>query len=222
MRVPNSWKGVTVEQFQELLPIYKKAIEEKDSVKAMTLWANIIAILADCQTDEVEALPLDELKKIIKSLKFLGDNKIYASKKFTLYLNGKLYKAPKDAKEFNTARYVEFKTFLGRGGMIDELHNLLACIYQPYFKSDQTHTQRAIEFKKASVKDVYGVVFFYTKVYKNSIRRIQEYGIKVLKEKQREIDQHLMETLREILEGIGDGTSQSMNSQVETLLKKMS
>jgi len=45
MKVPDSWKGVSVEQFQELIPIYKKAVEEVDPVKSMRLWATVIAIL---------------------------------------------------------------------------------------------------------------------------------------------------------------------------------
>ena len=206
MKVAKGWNDVTVEQFQELLPIYKKAIIEKDSEKSLTLWANVIAILADCQTEEVEALPISELKAIISKLKFLSDTKFYGSNKTTIYHNGKLYKAFKDAKEFNVARVIEYKTFLGKG-FIPEMHNLLAVIYQPYFKSDkQTHAERAKEFKSISVKKVYPMLFFYTKVCKDSMRRIQEYGIKIAEEKMKEADQLLMQTLKETLENIGDGT----------------
>lgn len=209
VKVPNSWKGITVERFQEMLPFYKRAIEEKDSDRALQLWFTVIAILADCKVEDVNNAPIGEVEAAIKRLSFLGDTKFYGSNKFTIYLNGRLYKAPKDAKQFNTARYVEYKTFLQRGDLVNELHNLLATIYQPYFKSSQTHEERAREFKKASIKEVYGVVFFYTKAYKNSINRITEYGQKLSKQKMKEADQILMQTLSQILDDIGGGTVQS-------------
>jgi len=135
MKIPKSWKGVTVEQFQEILPIYKKAVEETDSIKIIDHWVNIIAILADCQLDDVEALSIPKIKAIIKSLNWLTLDKINGSRKFTLYHNKKLYKAAKQAKDFNAGRYIEYKTFLGRGGLVKNLHLILATIYQPYFKS---------------------------------------------------------------------------------------
>lgn len=209
MNIPNSWKKVSVEQFQELLPIYKKAVTETDSIKVVEHWTNIIAILADCQIEEVEALPITKIKTIIKDLQWLTLDNVNYKKKFTLYHNGKLYKAVKEAKEFNTGRYIEYKTFLGRGGLIENLHLILATIYNPYFDSKQTHAERAIEFKKAKMSDVYPTVFFYTKVWENSIKRIQAYGLKLAREKNKEAEALLMETLREILEENGVGTLQS-------------
>jgi hypothetical protein len=206
VKVPKSFKQVTVEQFQELLPIYKKALEETDSMKNINHWVNIIAILADCTLEEVEAIDISDLKAIINKLGWLNKDVPGGTKK-TLWLNGTLYVAPKNAKGFNTARYVEIKTFLGRDGLIPEMHNILASIYQPYFKSKQTHEERAYEFRKAKVGDVAPTVFFYTKVYKNLTKRIQEYGIKVMEEKMKEVDVVLQETLKEILEDIGDGTA---------------
>lgn len=199
MNVPKSFKQVSVEQFQELLPTYKKAVTETDSLKVVEYWINIIAILSDCQLEEVEALPITKIKAIIKSLNWLNDSKFTGRRKHTFYHNGKLYKAVKEAKEFNTGRYIEYKTFLGKG-MIPNLHYILATIYHPYFKSNQTHEERANEFKKAKMLDVCPTVFFYTRVWQNSIRDIQAYGLRLAKEKTMEAEAVLMETLREILE----------------------
>lgn len=208
MKIPKSYKQITVAQYQELLPIYRKALNETDSIKAADHWCNIIAILADCQTEEVEALPINKLKDIIKSLAWLNSYGSY-KKKFTLFHNGKLYKAFRTAKGFNTARYVEYKTFLGRGGLIENMHMILATIYQPYFKSKQTHEERAIEFRSAKMADVFPVVFFYSVAYRNSINRIQEYGLRLAKEKNKEAEKALMATLKEVLESTGVGTLQS-------------
>ena len=209
MNIPKNWKGVTVQQFQEILPIYKKTLEETDSIKVIDHWVNIIAILADCFTEQVEELPIPKIKSIISSLSWLNLDKINGNKKITLFLNGKLYKAAKEAKEFNAGRYIEYKTFLGRGGLIKDMHFILATIYQPYFKSEQTHEERAKEFLKAKMSDVYPTVFFYSKVWLNSIKTIQAYGLKLAKEKNKEAEALLMATLREILESDGNGIVQS-------------
>ena len=209
MKIPKGFHQITVEQYQQALPVYQKAIEETDPLTSLGHWAVVIAIFTDSQLDDIEKMDIDKLKSIIKKLSWMGTKSFSNRKKHLFYLNGKLYKAPKEAKEFNTSRYVEYMTFYGRNGVIPELHNLLATIYQPYFKSDQTHEQRANEFKKAMIGDVYGTVFFYTKVYKNLMSHIQDCGLRVQAEKLKELDIHLMETLKLILEDIGDGTLQS-------------
>jgi hypothetical protein len=220
MKVAKGWHQVTVAQFQELLPIYKKVQTEEDSVKWLSLWANIIAILADCQTEEVEALSLEKVNKIVKSLSWLNDKHLPHPKRKYLFINGMLYKATSEAKQFNTAQYVEYKTFLGRSNVISEMHYLLATIYHPVF-GKKDHDEKAKMFLNVPVSKVYPMVFFYANSYRNSIKRMEEYGRRVVAEKMKEADEALMQTLREILEDIGDGTVSSMNSQEATRLKRM-
>jgi hypothetical protein len=219
MKVAKGWHQISVAQFQELLPIYKKALTEEDSVKWLSHWSNIIAILADCQTDEVEALPLDEVNRIIKSLSWLNDKHLPHPKRRFLLIKGRLYKATTEAKKFNTAQYVEYKTFIGRGNLISEMHYLLATIYHPVW-GDKSHEEKAAMFRQMPVSKVYPMVFFYTKVYMTSIKRIEEYGTRLMKEELKKADEALMLTLREILENIGDGTQSSTNSRGETRLRR--
>lgn len=214
MNIPKSFREVTVEQYQELLPIYKKIVDESDAEKVILGWVNIIAILADCQTDEVESLPIEKLDKIIRSLEWLVQGHFPAARRKYMFFKGRLYKATLNANEFNVARYVEIKTFLGRGGVVPELHNLLASIYTPLtlkgWVNDSTkHKERSELFKKAKVGKVYPTVFFYSKVWNNSIRDIQAYGIKKAEMNLKKADDILMQTLREILDDIGGGTAQS-------------
>lgn len=214
MRIPKSFREVTVEQYQELLPIYKKIVNESDAEKVIFGWVNIIAILADCQIDEVEALPIDKLDKITRSLDWLVNGHFPAARRKYMFFNGRLYKATLKAKDFNVARYVEIKTFLGRGGVVPELHNLLASIYTPltwkgWVNNSLSHKERSDKFKKAKVGKVYPTVFFYSKVWNNLIQDIQAYGIKKAEKNLKIADDILMQTLREILDDIGGGTAPS-------------
>ena len=211
MKVPKSFSQVTVSQYQRISPIYQKIEKESDPITIASDWCRIISILTDKTPADIEAMPIDKLKAIIKSLNWLVNGNIKPKKRKYLFIKGRLHKAKLDAKQFNTAQYVEIKTFLSRGNWIEEMHNILASIYSPLtfkgFKHNgETHQERAEFFKTVPVSKVYPVVFFYSVQFKSSMKRIQEYGLKMLKEKQKEIDQHLMSTLKLVLEDIGDGT----------------
>ena len=195
-----SW-NITVEQFQEALPYYKKAVEAKETEEALNNWMVVIAIVTDTTVDVIQEMPIDKLKEKIKELAWLGTLPP-DSPKFKIEINGIKYKAPKDESDFNTSGYIEYKTFL-KGGLIENLHLILATIYNPEEK--QSHKERAEIFKKVMIGDVYGMVFFWAKRYKKQMDRIKSYGLKVAKRKNKEAQRILMETLRETLENIGDG-----------------
>ena len=196
-----SW-SITVEQFQEALPYYKKAVEAKETEEALNNWMVVIAIVTDTTVDVIQEMPIDKLKEKIKELAWLGTLPP-DSPKFKIEINGIKYKAPKDESDFNTSGYIEYKTFL-KGGLIENLHLILATIYKPEEK--QSHKERAEIFKKVMIGDVYGMVFFWAKRYKKQMDRIKSYGLKVAQKKNKEAQKILMETLRETLENIGDGT----------------
>ena len=196
-----SW-SITVEQFQEALPYYKKAVEAKETEEALNNWMVVIAIVTDTTVDVIQEMPIDKLKEKIKELAWLGTLPP-DSPKFKIEINGIKYKAPKDESDFNTSGYIEYKTFL-KGGLIENLHLILATIYKPEEK--QSHKERAEIFKKVMIGDVYGMVFFWAKRYKKQMDRIKSYGLKVAQKKNKEAQRILMETLRETLENIGDGT----------------
>lgn len=213
VKLPKSFKGVSVGQYQLIYPIYQKIEKETDSMTIASDWCRIISILTGRKPNEIEALPIDQLKKAIKQLSFLGHGEIKPNRRKYLFVNGKLHRAKSQAKEFNTAQYVEIKTFLGRGNWIGEIHRLLASMYSPLtwggFKHDgEGHEERAEAFKKMSVAKVYPTVFFYSILWERWMKRIREYGLKIAEEENRKAEELLMLTLRETLESIGDGTPQ--------------
>lgn len=213
MRVPKRWKDVSVAQYQQAMPYYKQAIEETDSLKSLEHWSVVIAILTDSQLDDVQSLDIAELKKVINKLSFLSDTKFYGKRKHLLYLNGGLYKALKEAKEFKPSMYIDYKTFLGRkGGMTENLHLILATLYTPYVGGEKDFMKRSELFKTAKMGDVYGVVFFYSIQYRNLINNMREFGIRKAEKQLKETQAQVMETLRETLEDIGVGTAPLMKS----------
>lgn len=211
MKLPKSFKGITVDQYQRILPIYQKIEKETDPITIASDWCRIIAILTNGKPADIEALPIDKLKRMIKALSFLNDANIKAKPSKYLFIKGRLYKAKTRGRDFNTAQYAEIKTFLQSGNWINEMHKLLASMYSPLtwsgFKHDGAgHETHANRFKQVSVAKVYPTVFFYSIQFRNSIKRIQEYGLKIAQEENRKAEELLMSILRETLESIGDGT----------------
>lgn len=211
VKLPKSFKGVTVDQYQRILPIYQKIEKETDTITIASDWCRILSILSGVKPNEIEQMPINKLKQAIASLSWLVNGQIKQSKRKYLIVNGVLHRAKLSAKEFNTAQYVEIKTFLGSGNWVGEMHRIAASIYSPLtwsgFKHDgEGHEKRAEGFKKLSVVKVFPTVFFYSILWQRSISRIQEYGLKIVEQKNKEAEELLMSILRETLEDIGDGT----------------
>lgn len=210
MRVPGSFKQVTVEQYQEIVPVYKKLIESTDQEIIIDGWVNILAILTDRQTDEFEAMPIPQLKKLIASIQWISKPEAKLKAKKYLFVGGRLHKAQLKAGDFNVAQFIEVKTFLGRGSVSSELHNLLASIYSPltlkgFIHDGKSHAERAATFKKCKVGKVYPTVFFYSKVYKNLMPHIEAYGLNQVEKMISEISKLWEVTPKENSESAGGG-----------------
>lgn len=98
-----------------------------------------------------------------------------------LVINGRIYRATSDLTNMGSDRYRDIKGYLERG-FEDNLHNLCASIYirQPLFRSAKPynpkwHKKAAKDFQKAKLKDIAGLVFFYSAVLEKSMEVIQIY-----------------------------------------------
>lgn len=210
MRIPKNYNQVTVEQYQLTIPILNKIKCETDAEKVLTGWAMIISFLTGKPVEEIEDLPIDKLTSIIKSLSWLGSELKGKNRKYLLF-KGRIYRAQFDASKLNTAQYVEVKSFIERGNPMDDFHNILASIYSPLtlkgFRHDGlSHAKRAEIFKQIPIGKVYPTLFFYSNLFKNSMKDILDYGLKEYNQEMKKAEKLLMETLREISQEIGDGT----------------
>lgn len=211
MRVPISLNQITISQYQEAYPIWQSISKEKDAEKVLTKWANVIAILADCQTDEVEALPISRLKTYIQRLSALLNSEPKSKVKRFVILKGKLYRASLNELELSPGQYIDILTFLEREGIVPAMHKILASIYSPltikgFRQNARYHSEHAAKFRQASFGKLYPTVFFYSKRSNNLIKTIQDYGISQAEKQMRKAQKLLDQTLKESLESIGAGT----------------
>ena len=121
MKLPQSLKDITVQQYQEIHPSILKLSELTDTLEKALEWCKIISVLTVKHVDEIEAIDLNVLKGYIKQLSFLMEDKERLVTKF-IWINGSLYKGTNNAEGLNASQVVAIKTFLSQGNYIDQMH----------------------------------------------------------------------------------------------------
>lgn len=180
MRLPKSFNDITVGQYQKIYFLLKENTNES--------WVAIISELSGKPYDEIEAIPIRELKLIIKRLDFILRPEVLHEKvKKYIAVRGRICKAIYQADLLNTAQLVDIKTFLQPTKDLDQTettvvnaHRLLASIYLPLtwrgFRYTNSHKKLAEDFKGAKMGDVYGTLFFYSVLWERLIECSLEYG----------------------------------------------
>lgn len=204
VKLPKSLKDIPVKQYQAVHPLL--------SDLSLDGWINIMALLSDKSTGEIEDIDTKVFKKYRKQLQFLLEDKPQYVKKY-LWVNGSLYKGTNNADDLNTAQYVAIKTFLSQGSPVEQLHNLAACSYKKltikgWKYIGDNHVKLSDAFLNKPTSDVLPLVFFCLKVLYNSMESSEAYlqAQKIIAERMEEIHQLISEESFSIT---GDGMLQS-------------
>jgi hypothetical protein len=191
MRLPKSFNDITIGQFQECYFILKNLREldagPKDLVSEveyrlefLKAWCRVISILSGIEYSVVEQMPQDRIMVLKKRLEFiLDDEKINNKVKQLIYLKGSVYKPCIEANKLSPAQGIDIKEFMRpqdkmtqKDMVVENCHKLLASMCLKYdwrklaFKYDhKNHAQIAEDFKTVKMGEVYGMLFFCSRVY---------------------------------------------------------
>ncbi len=229
MRLPRSWKDITVEEYQTIYPILYAESE--------TDWDFIISFFTGKTLEQVQALDrkfwlyiymtLLFLKKPIKEqvscsyfkTGFLKAIHYNPKPKKLLRLNGKIFKASSGVDEINAYRLTTIKTLLKEKQLHEVLPDLCALTYEEntkkwfgfkfeYFRYN--HDKNAFLFKDAPMSVAYPVVFFCLEVLRNWTLNTPDYleSQMIVEDRMKEIEEMILST---DIESIGLGNLQSMN-----------
>lgn len=219
MRLPKSWNEITVGQFQECYFVLGKnpTIEH---------WCRVIAVLSGLTEAEVESMLIKKLKQKIIQINFLQHPNLNERVKRYIYLNGTVYRSvyqPNELtvsqiKQLKTNQAIDIKTFCSppekvsyQDNIVEQAHKLLASIYVPLswrgFKYDGSkHSKASEDFRSARMGDVYGTLFFYSRVYNALMQSIQDCGVKAKEDMTPHMEEVYAWAIQEgILEDDGDG-----------------
>lgn len=194
--IPKSYKDIKLEQ---LAGVHKILKSEDDTVEKSI---RILSYLTKKSRSYYEALPLWKLHFYFKQISFLFQPNPKLPVKKIIWLNYRPYKALLDVSKFSSSRYLSVKHYVSNGASETNLHKIIALMYKPLFKSDVLDEEgnykdesineiarRSELIKKKSCYDVYGAVFFYSKISTLLSARLQTY----LEEAMNKIKHHTKE-----------------------------
>lgn len=194
MRLPKSWNQVSIEQFQECYFVLGKN-------PTIDSWVTVLSILSGKPIKYIEGLPIRDLKDYIKKLSFLLEPKMNEKVNKFVSIKGRVFKAVYDASQMQTNQVADLKGFMTGEGSINDVvvenaHNLLACLYIPltlkgFRYVPSKHKEVASYFRKVKMGDVYGTLFFYSKVYEELMKTTQDFGeknLKIVKDHMKELE----------------------------------
>jgi hypothetical protein len=192
MKLPYSYKDISVKQYQSIHPLLKDDMTIDD-------WVAIIAKLSGLSVAEVETIPIKHLKNYLIQVSFLNQSINHKPSK-KIRIGKHFYKGCLDAEMLNTAQYTSIKTFCKDGDIVGNLDKICACLYSKLtwkgYKYDANKFKEACEdFQSVSIAEVYGVVFFCSKVLTNLMESTPDYlaAIQVIKEREQEIIAMILE-----------------------------
>lgn len=173
---PKNWHTLTIDEFQKVHTIIDTDYEtEADRQIAL------VAALSQTQEEKVLRWPLEKIKAAVNEISFIYDLSTLPTKLSKFALVGKrLYTIEHDIRKLSAGQYIDFTSF-AKEDTIQNLHNIMACITTPVFKryDGRKHATIAKEIQqKMSVAQSYPIAFFFSKVWLDFTKNIQDYSAK--------------------------------------------
>lgn len=159
-----NWQTITIEQYQAVFTILKDEAFD-DFEKEI----QICALLSGKLEHEVEAMDLDEYKALKQQLDFVWSKIPETGRRIKHWGN---YQFIHDVRNIGPGRYITLQHLLKKGRLIEDLHELSACLinHKPTWISGwqykaTEHKRYAEELKQAPFMAVYHTVVFFCNVY---------------------------------------------------------
>ena len=125
IELPNSWEGVTIEQFQALQKILAEKGDEYPTNVA------IISIMSGVPMDEIETYSLKTYAKCMQTLSFLTEQLVGEVQK-AVEFGGLRYDVITDVYKLNGGQYITLMHLMkDPDKVIDQLHEIMAVFLVP-------------------------------------------------------------------------------------------
>ena len=182
IELPNSWEGVTIEQFQAL----QKILAEKGDEYATNM--AIISIMSGVPVDEIETYALKTYAKCMRTLSFLSEQLVGEVQK-AVEFGGLRYDVITDVYKLNGGQYITLMHLMkDPDKVIDQLHEIMAVFLVPKektwwgWKSQKYNSKKHKEIAEAMLQAPMTIVqplsaFFLTS-YLKSAKHILESSVR--------------------------------------------
>jgi hypothetical protein len=177
-KLPKSFDDIIVEQYQYCHSVLS-VNQDVDS------WVKILSFFTSIPVSKFEEMDMTKLTQLIEHVKFIVKPASITKIEEVILVNNQTYKGIVDITKGKFGQYASLKDELSKtkkdlnGNMdwIPVLHKILGCIYTPVslFGKDYDMVKCQEDMKKARCGQVFGVVFYYSKVLKRLTPIINDY-----------------------------------------------
>lgn len=182
IELPNSWEGVTIEQFQAL----QKILAEKGDEYATNV--AIISIMSGVPVDEIETYALKTYAKCMHTLSFLSEQLLGQVQKVVEF-GGLRYDVITDVYKLNGGQYITLMHLMkDPDKVIDHLNEIMAVFLVPKKKTwygwkkqpydSEKHKEVAEAMLQAPMTIVQPLSAFFLSSYLKSAKHILESSVK--------------------------------------------
>lgn len=195
IELPNSWEGVTVEQFQAL----QKILAEKGDEYATNV--AIISIMSGTPMDEIETYSLKTYAKCMNTLSFLTEQLVGEVQK-AVEFGGVRYDVITDVYNLNGGQYITLMHLMkDPDKVIDQLHEVMAVFLVPKKKTwygwkkgkydPERHKEISEAMLQAPMTIVQPLSAFFLSSYLRSAKHILESSVKKAEKIKRQAERRL-------------------------------
>ena len=195
IELPNSWAGVTVEQFQALQKILAEKGDEYPTNVA------IISIMSGVPVDEIETYSLKTYANCMQTLSFLTEQLVGKVQKVVEF-GGRRYDVITDVYKLNGGQYITLMHLMkDPDKVIDQLHEIMAVFLVPKkktwwgWKSQNYNADKHKEIAEAMLKAPMTIVqplsAFFLSSYLKSAKHILESSVKKAEKIKRQAERRL-------------------------------
>lgn len=163
-----SWKDINVDTFEKL-----NKIKVDDEFSANI---ELLSILCDCSTEEIENLSTKEFNRLLRKTSFLlSMPKVFV--KDVYKINGKKYTLLSKIADMNVSQYIDFQTYYKKG---NDTKNILSVLLIPKGKKYGQYNLDEVKEdigKYLNIVDAYSICFFFTLLFQSLTKGIGIYSV---------------------------------------------
>lgn len=176
MRIPKSWKEITIRQFIRVDEAIKAEYDEP-----IDQHIAIIAAVCNVSVDDILRLDKNELPKIVESLSFLHNLDSISTKWPKWFvINGRVFKPVQKLDKLTAGQYIDLMTFAK--DPMPNLHKVLAtlCLPVKWFRAQKYDGRKHAElsqffYENLTMDIAYPIALFFCKVLENCTPHILDY-----------------------------------------------
>jgi hypothetical protein len=185
-----NWNTITVEQYQTIMQVIASDMDDLDKE------INVCALAVGKTPTDIEAMSLEDYTNLKRRVSFIYGKPPEGKAKQAW----KGYRFIYDVGKINTGRFVSINTFMA-GGIVENLHNLAACIVKPMFGryKAENHEKYANDMKQAPLVAILSSCVFFCQLFEKSVLALVD---QINLNPEMDIPQETLTLLRSNLDGL--------------------